>query len=56
MIKNIMMMIKNIFRYNIFTKDPLKHCEVQKNEGCCHCDGYLCNVDTCNIRKIKKGK
>lgn len=30
-------------------KDPLKHCDVVKKEGCAHVDGFLCNVDECEI-------
>ena len=40
------MKILNIFK---FSKDPFKHCEAYKKHGCCHVDGYLCNVDMCNM-------
>jgi hypothetical protein len=28
-------------------KDPVRHCELYKDHGCSHVDGFLCNVDTC---------
>ena len=34
-----------------FSKDPLKHCEIYKDKTCCHVDGFLCNVDTCQELK-----
>jgi hypothetical protein len=36
-------------RYN--RSDPVKHCEVYKNEGCIHVDGLLCNYPHCDIRE-----
>jgi hypothetical protein len=30
-------------------KDPVKHCKIYRNFGCCHVDGTLCDVDTCDI-------
>jgi hypothetical protein len=27
--------------------DPLKHCELYKDQGCSHVDGILCEVETC---------
>lgn len=36
------------------TKDPLKHCILYKEKGCCHVDGYLCDVDKCNMLKEYK--
>ena len=32
-------------------KDPVKHCEVYRCEGCVHVDGFLCEVETCDIRE-----
>lgn len=29
--------------------DPVKHCQVYRTFGCAHVDGFLCNMDTCNI-------
>lgn len=29
--------------------DPVKNCEVHKEEGCTHVDGYLCEMETCDI-------
>jgi len=34
-----------------FSKDPLKHCDVFKKEGCCHVDGFLCDVEKCSTLK-----
>lgn len=31
--------------------DPVKYCEVYKDEGCGHVDGLLCNVEDCPIRE-----
>lgn len=37
------------------SNDPVKNCDVYKNEGCAHVDGFLCNMQTCNIlRDYKK--
>lgn len=36
---------------NPFKKDPVKHCDVYKKEGCAHVDGMLCDMDKCTIRK-----
>ena len=30
-------------------KDPVTHCPVYKAESCPHVDGYLCEVETCDI-------
>jgi hypothetical protein len=30
--------------------DPVKHCLVYKQDGCCHVDGFLCDYNTCDIR------
>ena len=30
--------------------DPVKHCDVYKEDGCAHVDGYLCDFETCDIR------
>lgn len=36
--------------------DPVKHCEVYKSIGCSHVDGFLCDMDTCDIRqKFRNG-
>lgn len=31
-------------------KDPVKHCNLYKQEGCSHVDGFLCDFDTCSMR------
>lgn len=31
--------------------DPVKHCEVYREIGCTHVDGYLCDMETCGIRE-----
>ena len=33
------------------SKDPLKYCKLYKEKGCCHIDGFLCNVETCGLLK-----
>lgn len=32
--------------------DPCRDCELYKEEGCAHVDGYLCKVETCEILKM----
>lgn len=39
-------------------KDPVRHCDLYKDEGCSHVDGYLCEFDSCDMRYqhgIRKG-
>lgn len=31
--------------------DPVRFCEVYKEEGCPHVDGALCDMRTCSLRK-----
>jgi len=31
--------------------DPIKHCQVYKEIGCAHVDGYLCDFPDCSIMK-----
>jgi hypothetical protein len=31
--------------------DPVKYCELYRNEGCSHVDGLLCEMDTCKERR-----
>lgn len=37
--------MKNIFK----SSDPCKSCEVYKQIGCSHVDGYLCDFPSCSI-------
>lgn len=30
--------------------DPVKHCDLYKDKGCGHVDGYLCDMNTCKER------
>lgn len=32
-----------------FIPDPVKHCQVYKESGCSHVDGYLCGYPDCSI-------
>jgi len=32
------------------SEDPVKHCDLYKNEGCAHVDGFLCDYETCEMR------
>lgn len=32
------------------SKDPVKHCNLYKEEGCVHVDGTLCDFNTCTMR------
>ena len=36
---------------NSLRNDPVKHCEVYREIGCAHVDGYLCDMKTCDIRQ-----
>lgn len=31
--------------------DPIKYCEVYKEEGCGYINGPLCDMSTCSLRK-----
>jgi hypothetical protein len=31
-------------------KDPIRHCELYKYDGCAHVDGFLCDGETCKMR------
>lgn len=31
--------------------DPVRICEVHKEQGCAHVDGFLCTPENCDIRK-----
>lgn len=35
---------------NYNSQDPVKHCNVYKQFGCSHVDGYLCDFKDCDIR------
>ena len=35
----------------LLRNDPVKGCEVYKNEGCAHVDGLLCDFPECSIRQ-----
>lgn len=30
--------------------DPVKHCELYKEQGCSHVDGFLCDFPSCSMR------
>ena len=36
---------------NSLRNDPVKRCEVYRGIGCTHVDGYLCDMETCDIRQ-----
>lgn len=36
---------------NSLRNDPVKRCEVYRGIGCTHVDGYLCDMNTCDIRQ-----
>ena len=36
---------------NSLRNDPVKYCQVYKEIGCAHVDGYLCDMETCDIRQ-----
>ena len=31
--------------------DPVRYCEEYRDIGCTHVDGYLCDMETCDIRQ-----
>lgn len=31
-------------------KDPVKYCQLYKDDGCSHVDGTLCDFNTCDMR------
>lgn len=33
------------------TKDPVKECKLYKEQSCSHVDGFLCQYNTCQMRK-----
>ena len=35
---------------SLWIPDPVWGCEVYRTDGCAHVDGFLCNMNTCNIR------
>lgn len=45
---------KWLFSLSIDSTDPVYHCSVFKNHGCSHVDGFLCNMETCDILKDYK--
>ena len=45
--KNQVMWFEN-FRTKIL-KDTIKECEYHRHKGCAHVDGFLCDVDSCDI-------
>lgn len=49
-IRKLIVMIKAISLVNKY-KDPVRECKFYKDHGCSHVDGYLCDIETCNIRK-----
>ena len=46
--------VKKLFSnllFAILTKnDPVFHCDVYKEKGCSHVDGFLCDFETCSMR------
>ena len=37
--------------------DPVMHCELYAKEGCTHVDGFLCDMEICDIlREYKEEK
>jgi len=45
------MKILNIFQQlRQLGDDPVRHCDVYREDGCSHVDGYLCDFETCDIR------
>ena len=52
------MFIKKIIKFfkELELGNPVKYCEVYKNEGCCHVDGLLCDYPNCSILEDYKSK
>jgi hypothetical protein len=34
----------------ILRSDPVKYCELYRDSGCSHVDGFLCHLETCEER------
>ena len=47
--KNIFKRIISIITLRTDPLDPVHHCNIHKQFGCSHVDGFLCNMRTCNI-------
>lgn len=50
-IKEFFKKMLNDWAIAVRANDPLYSCEVFKERGCSHLDGYLCDMRTCDIRK-----
>lgn len=51
--KTTVLRMKNFLK--AFQKnDPVKNCEVHRDTGCAHVDGFLCDMKTCDIRKNRQ--
>lgn len=53
--------IKNIRRLLVLSivgdvQDPVRHCQVHRQIGCAHVDGFLCEMNTCEILSAYKKK
>ncbi|MDD5649016.1 MAG: hypothetical protein PHF86_01120 [Candidatus Nanoarchaeia archaeon] len=41
----------------LFYRDPVMHCDVYLEKGCCHVDGFLCDYPNCIIlQEFKENK
>lgn len=38
-----------VFWFGSLSNDPVKHCPVYKEKGCCHVDGIECKYPECSI-------
>ena len=47
--KNVQRLIENLEK--AIMSDPVRYCEVYRDIGCTHVDGYLCDMRTCDIRQ-----
>ncbi len=48
MIDYIVRLVTSMFESS---SDPVKNCNLYKQIGCAHVDGYLCDMKTCSARK-----
>jgi len=47
--EDVQRLIENL--ENSLLSDPVRYCEVYRDIGCAHVDGYLCDMRTCDIRQ-----
>jgi hypothetical protein len=49
-------LLEKFWRATNFEIDPLDYCDVYREQGCSHVDGFLCNMEHCEILAEYRGK